>query len=754
MAGPQKKFCGQCGATRGPDSRFCKQCGLAFSAAAPSAAPAAPPAAARQEMSGPWEKRAARPDVIPSPASMVSPKAAPCRKKRGGCLGCLGKMLLVLVLAGGLGALVVFIRGRQPSRNIVAGTRVAVARENVGPEGGRIAVDGAGPLKGFAIDVPEGAYPQSVSFDIGYQPIREHNLGPDFHPVTPLISVQNGGGYAEDPVTVTIPVPDDPDKFAMAFYYDRRSGRLEGLPLAGADRGSITVVTRHFSDVVVSSIDIRILQGEVDVDTGFKPGFDDWQFTNHGSFAAPVGHCAGQSISAMWYFYEKRPTERCLYGRYDNNDRGYGTIDFWPDDSWGYRLASAVQRDCNWDRQAAQFMRKLQAYQDRLTMNAFRYSMLLTRSPQYIALASSTAPNRHAIIAYRIASGLLYVADPNYPGTERFIRYEDGRFLPYNSGDNATAIAEGREISYDRIGYSAASALVDWPQVARRWGQLKGGVAGDDYFDDAFTLKVLEAEGDPPEEEWVELADGYETDEGKTALPRPDLRGRIAVALFTPTPGRRLSAYRGTRLLTQQVAPAGSFAIVELELEKGVNDLGFLVEQEKTHQGETKWRYVDFQRVTVKYEEVDLAGRWKGTLVIEESEKLMRFLEEIAVWLVKGITGEADEQKIRQNFRDQNKTPPEPKEFILQLESVPGRKDAYDVFYYDTKEDGDSVEYRDRAAYKDGVLSFRLNHPDGADLVFEGRLKDNQSLYGTFSANLWIILRNAISGRWEVDRTD
>ena len=57
------------------------------------------------------------------------------------------------------------------------------------------------------------------------------------------------------------------------------------------------------------------------VDSGFRPGVDDWQFTNYGSYVAPTGHCEGQSVSAIWYYVNQRLGGGAspLYGLYDDN---------------------------------------------------------------------------------------------------------------------------------------------------------------------------------------------------------------------------------------------------------------------------------------------------------------------------------------------------------------------------------------------------------------------------------------------------
>jgi hypothetical protein len=117
------------------------------------------------------------------------------------------------------------------------------------------------------------------------------------------------------------------DQFALACYYDRRTGALEGLTPVEVRDGAIVAATRRFSDIVVRAVQVDELSAAFAIETGFRPGYDDWQFPNHGFYVEPRGHCAGQAISALWYFHERRTNNnaRPLYGRYDNNGR-YGTI--------------------------------------------------------------------------------------------------------------------------------------------------------------------------------------------------------------------------------------------------------------------------------------------------------------------------------------------------------------------------------------------------------------------------------------------
>ena len=108
--------------------------------------------------------------------------------------------------------------------------------------------------------------------------------------------------------------------------YDEVTGKIEALPAIVSDDNSITVETRHFStstisgglqlnkklnessfaNIVISSIKESALSGQSVISSGFTPGIDDWEFINYGSYISPGGHCAGQSMTSMWYFYDKK----------------------------------------------------------------------------------------------------------------------------------------------------------------------------------------------------------------------------------------------------------------------------------------------------------------------------------------------------------------------------------------------------------------------------------------------------------------
>ncbi len=452
----------------------------------------------------------------------------------------------------------------------------------VTPKGGSFTLNQPdSPLNGMVLGVPAGSYADNRNFKISYAPIAKHNFGEAFNPLTPLIKIDNGGGYSEEIMEVTIPVKVPADSFAMGFIYDEKTKTLSGLPTLAQNDTSITVGTRHFTDFLISMIPLVKLKK--DVDSSFRPGIDDWQFTNYGSYVAKGGHCAGQSVTALWY-YVTQPDGKdlTLYGRYDNNGTKPATPALWQDDSQGYRFVSTVHHDINWASFENKFWTDLAGVNDDWTWKLFAYSMQITGEPQEVGIYSN-AGGGHDMICYRVKDGNLYIADPNYPGnTERRIEFKDGKFTPYNSGANAEEIANGNGKAYEKIEYCAKTTTVSWDKIAQRWAEFKAGTAGNGTFPN-YQIVYKDTDGKYPE-----LKDGF-------ISPNK----LIAINTASGTPGSGCYVYRdGVQLKWD--------ANFNYELIPGINKLGIYVivsidATDKNGNPIKVPKYVDFKYLEITY---------------------------------------------------------------------------------------------------------------------------------------------------------
>lgn len=452
------------------------------------------------------------------------------------------------------------------------GPAETVSEGTVGPGGGEITAS-----DGMRISVPAGAHDRDVPYRVERKLVGQSTFPDWILPVSPLYLVDNGGATALKPITIEVPAAVPPGGFAMGLFYDEATGRIEAMPLIDVTERSVTVATAHFSSFVVVT-----LPGwgpgnpaVTNVDTGFRPGVDDWQFTNYGSYMAPDGHCGGQSISAMWYYIEKRLNgAAALYGTYDNNGAA-ATPTFWQDDSEGYRLASVVQQDLaiGWGDSVLQGYLQYLSRND-LQYTAFMAAMAITGHPQFVGIWNSqTGAGHHMIVHGGDPTGLL-VADPNYPAQLRKIPWDPatGRLGPYDSAANAAAPG----IVFDQIGFLGLDALVNWPAVATHWAALEAQTAGDGVFP-AYTLLTP----DPTGAAWSPL--------GTTASPVAE---RFTVTAQMPGIPWRLTVY----------GPSGSVAgqqeqPVDSDLPPGTHDIGILIEAASP--GATTWSYVDYVDVVV-----------------------------------------------------------------------------------------------------------------------------------------------------------
>ncbi|HBX71135.1 MAG TPA: hypothetical protein DEH25_17590, partial [Chloroflexi bacterium] len=596
------KFCKHCGAALPPEARFCRGCGQ------------------------PVEQ------IAPPPARVKKSVPRPKRRRGGCCLGCLG---VLLVLALGVGGLFFWWANRPSDMLTLGGKEKVSPRRIVSAEGVLTVNDPGSPINGLSIQVPEGAYEKDTPFTLSTRQIKNHQFGPGFNPITPLIHVENGGAFAADAMTVSVPIQISPDEFAMAFFYDEKTGQLEGMPLLELTSDKATLLTSHFSDFVITKIPFAEL-ADTNVDTGFAPGMDDWQFINYGSTISPGGHCSGQSLTAMWYYYEKYlgAGERRLYGRYDNNNYGFSTIDFQQDDSWGQHWASVVQVD-QWNKGIGVF-RLWGLTSDMLTWYSFAYAMKLTGEPQYVSIGryvqeqdeqgqEKTVRKGHALIVYKVEGNRLWVADPNYPGeANRYISFENGAFQPYASGENARDIAAHGVRVYPEIAYIAKTAMVDWNKIGAQYQKLLEGKAGEGFFPNygfSYLAEFNPATGDSI---WKPLPEILELNEADTAKTSEAYRGKLVAGINMTPKVYRVTLYEnGTDLVeTKQSAGSNDLQFI-IPLKVGVNELGFLIETIK----DNEVSYTDFRRVRVIYELPDLSGSWEGTWQVEQAFNAQRYIE-------------------------------------------------------------------------------------------------------------------------------
>ncbi|MDO9323497.1 MAG: hypothetical protein Q7T80_00910 [Methanoregula sp.] len=480
--------------------------------------------------------------------------------------------------------------GQVVHGTITTGTPVVAAQGSVPASGGTITVAKPGsPIDGLKFVAPAGAYPSGQQVTISSAPVTGNTFGSYFNPATPMIEINAGQAYADEPILVTIPVNIPDDQFAMAFYYDDATKKLEGVPTASQDSKSITIATRHFSNIIISLIEKGTLDGIKEADSGFRPGVDDWEFTNYGSVVAEGGHCAGQTLSMMWYYTEQQQRAGAphLNALFDNNGRDK-TPAFQRDNTAGYRFASMVQENINWTNFDS-MNPVLKNVSDTNTFRLFKYSILLTGSPQQVVIYSNTGG--HAIVCYRVKGNTLYIADPNYWGDERTIDLKGATLGPYSSGANANDIAEKGATSYPKIIYFAKSAMIPWPEIEALYKKFEDGTIGDDKFPKySIIIGTIGNDGKEIYSLWIPG--------GKNSMPPPITVNNKSATFYT----RSDDPIKLNRMVGYLYQDGKELPEYTLNLKEGSNMVAFEVKHKRTlPDGNLTYDWMGFDWLELNY---------------------------------------------------------------------------------------------------------------------------------------------------------
>ncbi|HBC88145.1 MAG TPA: hypothetical protein DCZ94_14440 [Lentisphaeria bacterium] len=474
-------------------------------------------------------------------------------------IGCLSILLLVMTLLAAIGvALVLYLSRNGDVANSAAppgavtgrmetGASVSLLSATVKPSGGIIELHKKGsPLDGFIVDVPEGSYPDARSFRMSYAAITKNTFGPNFKDLSPLITIDNGGSSARHYMKVTIPVKVPAGKFAMGFLYNRKNGTLDALPMFKRTESSVTVATRHFSDVVVLSVDESELSKEFK--TEYKMEQDNWSFPNYGTYYQSTGLCNGMSLTSVWYFLHRKSIEDpSLYSRYDNNGRNDKTIERWEDDSLGYRFASIMQfyAKAEISTDSSELSRSDIQLRDEISF------ALRTGKPQVLGLTHPSGAC-HAIVAYGVTpEGNIMVADPNRPTDhEAVLKYQDEKMVVYNAGLGAGS----PPIPFDRASL-VGNQDKNWETIADEYEKVKDGSIGKHVFPDYSLVYKDETGKKKP------LVDGTIIGDQKLWVDSPCEDKNVKVFL---------KPYAGTDLLDWDKDGC-------ISLKPGLNEIGFLI---------------------------------------------------------------------------------------------------------------------------------------------------------------------------------
>lgn len=392
------------------------------------------------------------------------------------------------------------------------GTAVSAGVSTTLPgSGGTVRFDAPDAVfNGLSVTVPATSYTSATTWTITELPGSRPTLPTQVRQIGPTLRLSNGRGFAQAPFAITVPLRVSADTAVAAFFRDPVSGTMELIPIVARTDSSLVLMTQHVAadqmllpdppssapgraglrapgggiEVIVvggRTIDLRLR-----INTSFLPGVDDWEFTNYGSYATPGGYCVGSTLSALYHNYSRKSSRGPLWQLYDS----LPVIN--QDNPRGIKLASVVQRSVKWET-GTMLSEYLASTASRIgvalggpawvktQMEALALAMVVTGRGQQLAIYQPGLRQGHALVAFAMQWGTLYVADPNQPGATREIQFTDQQFIPFDFSDNARSVQQ----QYTDVFVVAASAVMPVRTLDGLFAQLESGTIGDGYFEPA-----------------------------------------------------------------------------------------------------------------------------------------------------------------------------------------------------------------------------------------------------------------------------
>jgi len=339
------------------------------------------------------------------------------------------------------------------------------------------------------------------------------NLSTDlFDPVDEMLIIQSNDYYAQDPVYITIPIQTTDDEVPLVYFYNSSTNTLEAPTIVSEDNSGVTIVVRHFTSYAFDSElksftggypehEIRIIEGKIGkkyfrdvawkrkVSSGFVAGQDDWEFGNYGNIIDPDGYCAGQCLSALFYYdYRIWAGQNSLYNLFDRD------LQISQDNTLGIRLASAVQEfeeeisikdlyDDFFIQGLGTSSEDFYEYYNARALEDAAKHIYFTQKPLFTGI-SDKDPNggAHAVIITSVdyENRTVWLVDPNHPGEEKVAHLKNDGYFDYVGGTSA----DGVETVFTNFLCLGQSMMSDWGQIGSHWQSLYDDIVGNDRFPD------------------------------------------------------------------------------------------------------------------------------------------------------------------------------------------------------------------------------------------------------------------------------
>jgi len=354
----------------------------------------------------------------------------------------------------------------------VVGT-VTVATQTVGSGGTTISIT-TGALAGTSLVIPAGAFTQNATWILEQRSNVDWPRRTGINPVGAVLHVTSTDtGRAAQDMMLTLAATVPPGMKPFVLIRDRSTNNIEVLQTVTVDPGTITVAVRSFdatwiapprlgaggqggigrsssalrsngydAEVVVSAIPVTDLDG--DVDTGFRPGVDDWDFPAiPTSFKTPLGTIAvGATIDQMAYYASTKSSGGGqLYRKYQeipgvilSNRVGLRAAAYGTSTAPTTEIYTSVATIRN-------SMRAGQA--DQVFYDVLKANLIVSRLPQM--MVASVPGDWIPLTAYRVVGGRVDFTNSFKPGEGFSMQFTGGHFslatIPSDAVGGAGAVA-------------------------------------------------------------------------------------------------------------------------------------------------------------------------------------------------------------------------------------------------------------------------------------------------------------------------
>jgi hypothetical protein len=418
-----------------------------------------------------------------------------------------------------------------PGRNVILATAGSIASVKfvatgtgelsagtgtVASGGGTVTINRPGdPLNGMSIQMPTSAYPAAANITVRYgnetgRPTAKRGM----RWATPMITVENSTtGYTRaGPMRIRIPVKFRKTEWPVAYMVEPSTGKHIVVPVLPVDTSAVVIFTRHLDGalidptpaaalrsavrlpggsqlregnvalaLVIGMMDIAELEKELD--TGYRPAVDDWEFDHVVSAQPGLEKTVNLfPILSAWYYQRFRTAP--LNRRFQKAPG----IEF--SNAQGIRAVQGIEFGLDpvieYNRALLNASRELGIAPDRVMMLNAKAQIAQTGQPVVLFSAGFEKPELGILLVYRTNGDQYDVSTGtsssgvNAPRTLRLGAEEHLEATNWGVKDAETGAFTNYVMDAFVIAGTTAAIPASW--LNETWRDILAGTAGNKYM--------------------------------------------------------------------------------------------------------------------------------------------------------------------------------------------------------------------------------------------------------------------------------